>query len=633
MKNILKGRDKMKKFLALLLALVMVLSLAACGSNGDSEDPSGNEGGEPSGNQGETPADPNTLNVCLASEPDTLDPALNSTVDGATMVSHLFAGLAKWAQAEDGTLEIVADCATELPEGVVNDDGTVTYTYTLKDGLTWSDGEPLTAQDFVFAWNRAASTDLAADYGYMFELVDGYADMWATDDDGNYLNPDATLNVQAPDEKTIVVTLTTNVPYWNELLAFPTYFPVREDIVSDEAWATDPSTYVSNGPYTMTGWEHDSVITLTKNEHFYDAENVTMETINCYLSDDNNNMLTNFENGDWQLIDAVPTNEIERLQADYADEFFITGQIGTYYASWNINAHLLPEGSTLTGAEAEAAESEIRTALALLLDRNYICTEIGQAGQQPASSFVAMGMSDADGSEFYMNAGDPSDDYAGYYDVSDDAYEANYTQAIETLKKYYEFDESTQQFTNVPSITYIYNTDDNNKAIAEYIQSAWAAVGINVQLQNQEWNTFLNTRKDGNYTVARNGWLADYNDPISFLDMWTSGSGNNDVQFGRGDHESTAMYDLDLTPYGYEINITDGTWAETYDVLISTIKTCTDDEARYAMMHIAEDMLMSTGCITPLYYYTDIYMLDDSVQGFYCNPLGYKYFMHCTIGG
>ena len=113
--------------------------------------------------------------------------------------------------------------------------------------------------------------------------------------------------------------------------------------------------------------------------------------------------------------------------------------------------------------------------------------------------------------------------------------------------------------------------------------------------------------------------------------MWISNSGNNDVQYGKGDHANLAMYNLDLTDLGYDVKVENGTWAETYDVLISLIKGCTDTEVRYKLMHRAEDLLMSTGCIVPLYFYTDIFMLDDSVEGFFSNPLGYKYFMHCTI--
>jgi oligopeptide transport system substrate-binding protein len=241
-----------------------------------------------------------------------------------------------------------------------------------------------------------------------------------------------------------------------------------------------------------------------------------------------------------------------------------------------------------------------------------------------------MGMTENDGSEFYKNAG-TSADFDGYYNVATEAYEANYASAVATLKKYYTFDEASGKFTNIPTLKYIYNTNDGHKAIAEYIQSAVAAIGINMTLTNQEWNTFLNTRKDGDYSVARNGWVADYNDPISFLDMWITVSGNNDVQFGKGAHAELAIYDLDLTAYGYNIKVEDGTWAETYDVLISEIKACKDPATRYDLMHVAEDMIMSTGCITPIYYYTDIYMLDDSVEGFFSIPLGYKFFMYTTI--
>ena len=149
-------------------------------------------------------------------------------------------------------------------------------------------------------------------------------------------------------------------------------------------------------------------------------------------------------------------------------------------------------------------------------------------------------------------------------------------------------------------------------------------------MKNQEWATFLNTRKDGDYSVARNGWVADYNDPICFLDMWTTASGNNDVQYGKGAHKDLKMYSIDLTPYG-GAKIENGTWAETYDVLIGMIKKCTDNAKRMQMMHLAEDMLMETGCLTPIYFYTDLYMIDDAIDGFFSNPLGYKYFMYCTI--
>lgn len=596
----------MKKILVLLVVLAMVFALAACGEQAPATDDA---------------AEASSIAVCLASEPDTLDPALNSAVDGATMISHLFSGLAKWAQDEDGALIIVADCAEELPEGVENADGTVTYTYTLREGLKWSDGQDLTAADFAYAWQRAGNVGTGGDYYYMFEVVDGYDEEDA----------DAVLNVQALDERTLQVTLSNAVSYWNELLAFPVYFPVREDVVADEGWATDPATYVCNGPYTITGWDHNSLITLEKNPNYVDADQILMDRIQFYLSDDANNMVANFKNGEWQLIDDVPTNEMAALQAEYPDEYQVVGQIGTYYVCWNVNEGILPATSALTGAEAEQAKAEIRQAIGLLFDRNYIVEEIGQAGQVPASSFVAMGMTNPDGTQFYETAGDNAD-YIGYYDVSAEALEGNFEQAVEVLKKYYTYDEATGMFTDFPTMTYLYNTSEGHKAIGEYLQSALAGVGITMNLENQEWATFLNTRKNGDYSIARNGWLADYNDPICFLDMWTTASGNNDVQFGREDHAAIAIYSVDLTDLGVDLKVENGTWAETYDQLIKAIKTCTDAEVRYEMMHRAEDLLMSTGCITPLYFYTDIYMISSDVDGFFCNPLGYKYFMYCTVG-
>ena len=585
----------MKKFAALLLAVLLALSCVLAVSAEEAK---------------------TSINVCIASEPDTLDPALNSAVDGATMIAHLFAGLSTWAQDENGALVIVPACATDLPAAVINEDGTATYTYTLVDGLKWSDGKDLTAKDFEFAWKRAASEELGADYGYMFEVVKGYPN---------------DLAVEATDDKTLVVTLSNDVSYWNELLAFPSFLPVREDVVASESWATDPATYICNGPYTMTKWDHNSLITLTKNENYNLADTIKMDEINFYLSDDANNMLANYEKGDWQMIDDVPNNEIATLKETYPAEFVVGSQMGTYYVCWNVNANILPEGCELTGEDAEKAMAEIRYAIGLLFDRNYIVTEIGQAGQQPASSFVALGLTDANGiDQFYKNAG-PSDEYAGYWNVAEDAYEANWAEAIEILKKYYEFDEATQAFTNFPSIEYLYNTSEGHKAIGEYLANVVSSVGITMNLTNQEWATFLNTRKDGDYTVARNGWLADYNDPISFLDMWTSTSGNDDTQLGKDAHADLKLYSIDLTPFGSDIKVENGTWAETYDAAIAAIKSCSDKDARYGMMHAAEDLLMSTGTITPLYYYTDIYMIKENVKGFFSNPLGYKYFMYCTV--
>ncbi|MBQ9071276.1 MAG: hypothetical protein IJY23_08035 [Clostridia bacterium] len=366
-----------------------------------------------------------SISVSLASEPESIDPALSSTVDGATMIAHLSSGLARWSVDADGKLIIVADSAESLSEGVINDDGSVTYTYTLRKGLKWSDGSPVTAGDFEFSWKRAASAELGADYGYMFEVIKGYGEK------------NSELMVRALDDRTLEVTLSVPVAYWNELLAFPTYCPVKSEAVKNEGWATEAETYIGNGPYVISSWEHNGCITLKKNENYIDRDKVTMPEIKFFLSDDANNMLTNFKNRSWQLIDNLPTNEIDALKRDYPDEFITAGQIGTYYIAWNINRDLLPSSfDKLSANEREIANAEIRRALSLIIDRNYIAEEIGKAGQIPASSFVALGIKNPDGSEFCSTAGN-SDSFIGYFDVSREAYKENVYYALDVLMKYY----------------------------------------------------------------------------------------------------------------------------------------------------------------------------------------------------
>lgn len=461
------------------------------------------------------------IDVCLASEPGTIDPALNSAVDGATIILHCFSGLIKWERNDKGQLELVADCCTEIPTPTIGEDGKATYVFTIKDGLKYSDGSALNAKDFEYAWKRAIKPETAADYEYMFDVIDGYSE--------------GALNVTASEDgKTLTVVLSNQVPYFIELCAFPTYMPVKQSVVEADPskWATSPATYIGNGPYVLTEWTQNSTMTYEKNPYYHDADSVTMKKIVMHLSDDATAMLSNFKTGAWQFIDDVPTAEIAALKTDYPTEFKVEGQLGTYYYCMNINKELLPSGTEMTDEEKAAANAEVRQALGLLLDRNYIIEHIAQGGQVPASSFVAMGLTDADGSQFYMNAGD-SNAYTGYFDTAESAYTANCAKAVEILKKYFNYNATSGKFTNVPTIEFITNPSAGHVAIAEYAAATFANYGITMKITTQDWNVFLETRKSGNYVLARNGWLADYNDPISFLDMWISTSGNNDCQLGK----------------------------------------------------------------------------------------------------
>ena len=593
----------MKKLMSVLLVVAMLLGCMMCLNS-----------------CGSTTADAKVMTLNVGAYPDTVDPALNSAVDGATYIVHAFAGLVGFEQNDKGDLELVPQCADSLPEGVLLEDGKTSYTYTLREGLKWSDGTDLKAEDFVYAWNRAASPVTAADYGYMFEVIDGYTEMNETDDDGNLVNPDAKLNVTADGNK-ITVVLTVDVPYFHELCAFPAYMPVRKDLIEKhgEAWATSADTYIGNGAYKVTEFTQTQMV-MEKNEFFYNADKVVTDKIVFAFNDDDVSLLTNYQSGTYLFIDSVPNDEIASLKTGaLKDQFFVEGQLGTYYVSFNVNDTAL-KGFT------QAEQAKIRQALGLIIDRNYIAEEIGQSGQVPAAGFVAMGLTEPDGSEFISKNG-VNRDGKGYYSVDKADYTANCDAALALFKEVADsskkFSVKDNKLVGFPTLTYITNEGTGHEAIATYLQTAWGAYGITIKVEVQEWATFLNTRKNGDYSIARNGWLGDYNDPISFLDMWITDSGNNDTQFGRGEHGKYAAYS-----YNGQDNLT---WADSYDKLIAEVKSSSDAEKRFDLMHQAEDILMETGAICPIYYYTDIYMCSDKIDGFFSSPLGFKYFMYASL--
>ena len=460
-----------------------------------------------------------TLRMYLASEPDKLDPALNSTVDGAILAINSFAGLFTY----DADQKQIPDLAESY---TVSDDG-LTYTFTLKDDLKWSNGDTLDASDFVYSWNRAVDPATASDYAYMFAPIKGYAEMTEMDADGNLVNPDATLAVTASEDgKTLTVELTTPTAYFLDLCAFPTYFPVYQEAVeaadpegnNPGAWALDPGeNFVCSGAYVLTEWNHNSSMVYEKNPYYHRADEVTIERQELMLSSDETAVFAAYNDGSLDFSDGVPTAEIAGLEGN--PEYHVIGTLGTYYVSFNVNSPMFD------GMSAEDAAT-LRKALALFIDRDYIVTNIGQADQVPAGSFIPAGCSDGNGGEFKNK---------DYFDPSYEAFEDNVAKGIEMMESIgFKFDENGMLSSETPlSFTYLVNTPGSNVDVAVAIQSDMAAVGINMEVSPMEWNVFLNDRKNGNYDVARNGWLMDYNDPLNMLEMWTTDSGNNDCQFGR----------------------------------------------------------------------------------------------------
>lgn len=450
------------------------------------------------------------MRINLASEPDHLDPALNSSVDGAALASNSFVGL----YTSDANDNIVPALADGMP--VVSEDGTQ-YTINLKRYLKWSDGSPLTANDFVYSWKRAADPNTASDYGYLF-------DVFAKDEND-------VIKVQANGYDQIQFTLNAPCPYMMNLLAFPVYMPVPQKAVEAATdWQTNPGAwtaeagFISNGAYTLKEWKHNESMVYVKNPYFYDKDNVSVNELHFMLSADDTAILAAYKAGNLDYADTVPNGEIPTLK-NWPD-FHVIDNLGTYYVGFNVKSKMF-DGKTPEQA------NKMRQALALLINRQYIIDTVGQTQQEAATSFIPTGMSDSHGGKFKENDADytyPDQASRGYYSVNVDV-----DKAISLLKEAgFEFDENNKLSSKTPiHINYLTNEGTGHEGIAQCMQQDFAKIGITMDISVEDWQTFLNDRKSGNFDVAREGWLADYDDPINMLEMFTSDSGNNDMQLGK----------------------------------------------------------------------------------------------------
>lgn len=549
----------MKKFLknstAMLLLVVMVISTALVGCGKDDNNKSKNEKGTDTANGGFE------LNLQVGPEPGTIDPTLNTTLDGSTLIIHAFEGLMKLNDKS----EVVSGQAESY---TVSDDNLV-YTFKIRDDAKWSDGQAVTAEDFVYSWQRLVNPATASEYNYMIDIVANANEIMNGEKDPSE------LGVKAIDEKTLEVTLTTPTAYFLEVTTHAATYPVRKDIVeaNPDTWATDPETYIGNGPYKLVSWEHQSKMTYVQNENYYDAAKLGPDKLNFVLMDDRNTILSAFKNGDILFGEDLPPEEIKAM----TDKgLYIEPQLGTYFLCLNVE-------------KEELSNPKVRQALSLAIDRNFIVENVTMAGQQSADTFVATGLSDVDTTVDFHEKATP------WYDVND--YEGNVEKAKALLAE-----AGYADGKGLPTIELMCNPGHEN--VMEAIQNMWSEkLGINVTISSQDWNVFVDTRRTGGYQVARHGWVSDYNDPISFLDMWVTNGGNNDSKWSNAE----------------------------YDALIKTVKTSADREERYAAMHKAEQILAAEMPIIPIYYYTDLYLKADNLQGFYSSPLGYKYFMYTTL--
>ena len=575
---------KMKNIAAVAMAGCMAASLAACGSSAASTDTAAASTSTEATAEEATEATGTSANgftVQLGPNPETLDPALNSSVDGANTIITTFEPLL----LIDENNEIVPGQA-ELPE--VSEDG-LTWTFTMKDGLKWSDGSDLTAKDFEYSFKRLASPDTAAPYGEtVVGMIDGYQDAIGNPDaDGNTTtDPDwDALNVHASEDgKTLTVQLAYPCSYFDKLCAFAAMSPVQEATIeaNGDAWCTEPDTFICNGPYYISDWVPSERIVLTKNPYYaggWDSSKIVSDTITLLLLEDSSASYAAYNSGEAQLIKDVPTDEIPSLtKAEDGGDFYVDTILGTYYISLN-------------DQREPFTDAKVRKALSLAIDRDYVANTIMQGTYEPAYNFVGPGIVDESGM-FYDNAN------GGERYISDD-YEANLEEAKSLLAE-----AGYPDGEGFPAITYSANDAGYHIPVAEYLQQAWGELGITVNIDKVEWSSFLPLRRAGDYDASRNGWVMDYNDPSNMIELFTTTNGNNDGKYSNPE----------------------------FDAAIEASKVA-DKSVHFQKLHEAEDILMEDAGAIPVAYYTDFWLQSPSLKGTWHSPYGYWYLQYGYVEG
>lgn len=555
-----------KRILPLLLTAAMVAGLAGCGSSAAKETTAASDNNQTTAESTEagSTTGEKILKVQVGPDPETVDPALNSAVDGGNMILHAFEGL------------LTLDENGQLKEGQAeswetSEDG-LTWTFHLRDGLKWSDGTDLTAEDFVYSWQRVCDPNVAAPYAEtVLGMVKGYDEAVAGDI--------TKLDVQAPDEKTVVVNLAHPCSYFGELAAFATLNPVQKATVeaNGDAWATSADTYISNGPFMMTEWVPGSHITFSKNPNYWNAEAIKLDKLEFELIEDSNAAYSAYTSGEVDMIKDVPTEEIPSLQGN--KEFHVDPIIGTYYVSLNLQKEYFQD-------------ARVRKALSLAIDRNYVANTLMQGTYSPASAIVGPGWLDTDGSSFAENAN------GGTPYIDNDNFDANLEEAKKLLEE-----AGYPNGEGFPQIEYTTNDAGYHKVVAEYLQQAWAAIGIDLKVNIVEWASFTPMRRNGEFDIARNGWVGDYTDPSNILELFCTTNGNNDGKYTNAD----------------------------FDAAIEDSRVTTDAATRSADLHKAEDALMNdAGCI-PIAYYNDFWLQSSKITGSWHSANGFWYFMYADI--
>lgn len=555
---------KSKGFKFLALALATALTLTACGGGGGTSDTGGGEKKADNNTPAATDVATPQVNRIVSSnmaEPGTLDPAKARGTHESWPLQHLFVGLTR--VNKDGKVENALADKIEISE-----DGKV-YKVTLKDGLKWSDGNPITAEDFEFAWKRVLDPKMESQYAYQLYYIAG------AEEYNKGKGKADSVGVKALDAKTLQVTLKQPTAYFDSLMGFYTYYPVSKKVVEANAdWAKDPKTLVSNGAFTLKDWTHNSKIVMDKNPNYYEADKVKIDGIDLDIIEDQSTVYQKYVAGEYNMVVELPTEVTAKLRAENNPELVIGPNVALYY--YNLNPAVKPLNNV-----------KVRKALSLALDRKVITDQITQGGQLPATAIVPPGLLDDTGKEFS--------------DANKDLIKTDVEEAKKLLTEGLAEEKMTPADVK---LTILYNTSENHKKIAEAIQQMWnKELGIKTELENVEFKVKIDRENAHQFDISRSGWVGDYLDPMTFMDLWITGASNNYVNYSNPE----------------------------YDKLVKEAQTSTDQKLRMDNMKKAEKMILEDMAIVPIYFYTHPYTVKPNVKGITKNAINYPSLINAEI--
>lgn len=480
-------------------------------------------------------------------EPETLDIHKSSGVTEANIERDLFEGLL--TEGADGKAQ-----AGVAEKWDISADGK-TYTFHLRHDAKWSNNTPVTADDFVYAWQRALAPATASDYAFILWPIAGAEDY----NKGTSKDP-ATLGFKALDPYTLEVKLKAATPYFLNVLLHPMAFPLPKAVVSKvgKDW-TRPENMVSNGAYVLREWQPQQHVRLDKNPYYRRSQEIAIDSVYYLPTEDKNTELKRFRAGELDITYDIPSDQIGWIKENLADAFHNSPYIGTYYYALNLHNPVFKD------------KPKLRRALALAIDRDILTSKVAQAGESPAWGWVP--------------------EVEGYTQQNMAEKSLDKTVRLQQAKQLYA--ESGYSADKPLELEILYNTSDNNKKLAIAIAAMWKqTLGVKTSLRNEEWKVYLSSRKQKQFQVIRAGWIGDYNDASTFLSIFKSDVG-------------------EMNTSGYQ--------NPEYDRLVKEAENQADNGKRLALLQQAEQVLLTDMPIIPVYFYTTQHLVNPKITGWIDN--------------